>query len=266
MAKCPKCRDGRPHHFPHNLTGYAYHSCRCEICTRAANNFARRSERGKKILAAAEQDQRRQKPRADRRQYLREYYRANRERILLYCRGHGRTLEEGRKYRDDNRESIAAYKREYYKANRERMRELNRAWCARNADRRSESAYRYGQRNGDYLRKQSKKKNERRKAIPSPRDGQPYTAEDDITIMRDDLRLTEMCSLLGRSYSSIGSRRRRLREQIGHIAPDTSLDAPRRRRSVAAHRPRNDEPARNDEPRTEREWDEWLSQSKRSRW
>jgi hypothetical protein len=74
----------------------------------------------------------------------------------------------------------------------------------------------YHERNRAYRLRRSHRYYANRAEIPTPRGGRPWTAADDAVVLDDELFLTEMCYLLGRSYSAVNNRRvllRRRREE-----------------------------------------------------
>lgn len=90
-----------------------------------------------------------------------------------------RKREEGRRRRE-NPESAA------------QLYEYQAQWC---------------ERNRDYVRRQAVKQRQRYDEIPGPRDGSQWTPAETAIAMRDDLTLTEMCYMLGRSYNSVSNHR-----------------------------------------------------------
>jgi len=108
-------------------------------------------------------------------------------------------LEQKRGYYERNRDQIREYARDYRKHNRERIAEQERD---------------HRERNREYLQRRDARKRQRRKRIPSPRNGQRWTPAEDAIVMRDDIWLTEACYMIGRSYSSVATRRRKLRREL----------------------------------------------------
>lgn len=73
----------------------------------------------------------------------------------------------------------------------------------------------YYQRNHEHLLQTSAERSQRRKSIPAPRNGKKWTPAEDATVMRDDLSVTEMAYLIGRSYKAV----------VGHRAKLANTDA-----------------------------------------
>lgn len=67
------------------------------------------------------------------------------------------------------------------------------------------------QRNRDYVLNRGRDRNKRLSAIPGPRNYNPWTPDEDVIVMRDDLSTVEKAFILGRSYYSVSGRRGRLR-------------------------------------------------------
>jgi hypothetical protein len=117
--------------------------------------------------------------------------------------------------RPEVRERCRAYGREYWQ--RPEVRESRRKYQQRPEvrERQYDWQWEFRERNRAYFQRQQRQQALRRKEIPSPRNGLPYTAAEDAIVMRDDISIKEICYLLGRSYSSVVVRRSLLRRKAG---------------------------------------------------
>jgi hypothetical protein len=100
------------------------------------------------------------------------------------------------KYGARTREHLLEWQREYDERHREYINEQRRE---------------YRERHREYFNWQVRRHREKMKGIPSPRNGTRWTRAEDAIVMRDDLSLTEMCYMLGRSYDSVSYRRQFLK-------------------------------------------------------
>lgn len=134
------------------------------------------------------------------RDYQARYREANPDRVRAnYTR-----------WREANSDSGRAYHHEYYLANRESEMERHRE---------------YYRANREYLRRLGKKFAAGRASIPGPNNGSRWTPDDDATVSRNDLSLTEICYILGRSYPAVRGRRERIqarRWRRGQLLRDAS--------------------------------------------
>jgi hypothetical protein len=168
------------------------------------------------------------------REYRRAYYEANRgdrkRRVLLSDdERREKQRERNRNYRQANLERLREYSRIKGKENRERHRGYERAYAERNRDKRNEygrSRYRenrehvlercraYRDANRDYRARQlADKMKKLAVAIPAPRSNEKWTPAEDAIAARSDLTIVECCYMLGRSYSSVHTRRSRMRKK-----------------------------------------------------
>ena len=74
-----------------------------------------------------DEDIRKNRPRADRTEWFREYYRKNKEHILQVGKQYRKKnrdvlREKAKAYREKNREAIAAKHKAWYQANKERIK------------------------------------------------------------------------------------------------------------------------------------------------
>ena len=66
-------------------------------------------------------------------------------------------------------------------------------------------------RNREYRNRQlARAKARRKEGLPVTRYGEPWTRGEDAVVSRDDITLTEMCYMTGRSYEAVSMRRRLL--------------------------------------------------------
>jgi len=197
-ARCKKCRSGIDHEYTHGGTGgyaYQYHQCRCEICIEGQRNRSRDYvERNRDAVAERN----------------REYYEAHRDAIA----------EQKRRWHAANRDAIRKRHREYNEANRDALLEQKRRYY--DTHRETEGArgrkYRNDPDTREYLRRQARKQAQRRKSIPGPRNGLPWTPADDAIVCDGEYSLVEMCYRLGRSYPAVSGRRGTLRQRGEDVA------------------------------------------------
>jgi len=245
--RCKKCRAGIAHEYRHGITGYNSHGCRCDVCVRVYNGYARawkakhrdKINRRNRAHAAAHREENRQKSRA--------YYAEHRDEITQRRRAYEAEHRDERnrtagKWRQANRDKINRQQRDRRNANlaearrkgreydrahrgernrkgRERARANNAAGKPQQrqypmtpeaaARKRFTNKERY-RRNREYIRQRAKKAREQLKQIPDTHPNTWWTPEEDAILLRDDLSLLEMCYLTGRSYGGVGSRRNRL--------------------------------------------------------
>jgi hypothetical protein len=121
--------------------------------------------------------------------------------------------EYQRKWRERNRQHARRRDRDYYQRNRERIAEQTRDYDERNRDRITERQREYRERNRDYVTRRQQRERLRRKEIPAPRNGTCWTPAEDAIVGRDDISLTEMCYMTGRSYGAVSKRRELLRRK-----------------------------------------------------
>lgn len=191
MTTCRKCAEGTPHSFEHGtVSGYGYHQCPCDLCVDAWNDYQHKWLAARPGYKARQQALWRARNLERRRKWDREY---------------------ARKYRSDpvNRARVRQIQRESHQRNREarnaKNRELHSRRQYKTPDQVREESARY--------RKTQKYRDQaaRRASIPGPRNREPWTAEDDAVVIRDDISVREMCFLLGRTYNQVETRRRKVR-------------------------------------------------------
>lgn len=121
-------------------------------------------------------------------------------RIKYYDEG-GR--EAKREYRIMNADEINSQTRKRYHDNNIQQRERAANYRCRNRDYKNSA---------DIQRRRAKAAE-----IPTPRAWTRWSAAEDATVKRDDVTLTEICYMLGRSYWAVMTRRQKLRNtnQIG---------------------------------------------------
>jgi len=242
-ARCKKCRSGIDHEYTHGGTGgyaYQYHQCRCEICIEGQRNRSRDyvernrdavAERNREYYEAhrdAIAEQKRRWHAANRdaiRERQHEYYDANRDALLerqheYYDANRDALLERQRRWHAANRDAIRKRHREYNEANRDALLEQKRRYY--DTHRETEGArgrkYRNDPDTREYLRRQARKQAQRRKSIPGPRNGLPWTPADDAIVCDGEYSLVEMCYRLGRSYPAVSGRRGTLRQRGEDVA------------------------------------------------
>lgn len=125
------------------------------------------------------------------------------------------------------RSEVRAHRREYQREYtqrpevRQRLRKYKRQWHQRPEVRAREYRYKSGpksyetsrawyERNRDYIARRGKVDRERRRQIPAPRAGEQWSAAEYAIIAREDITLTEMCYMLGRSYAAVAIQRAKL--------------------------------------------------------
>lgn len=103
-----------------------------------------------------------------------------------------------------------AHQREKKRLAIKRTRQLSRERQQRREtgrERRYDNQLRWRERNLDYVRRQARKAKEKRKEIPGPRNGEPWTPAENAIALRDDLTITEMCYMLERGYIAVCAHR-----------------------------------------------------------
>lgn len=159
--------------FSHGLHGYIRYGCRCEACLAAYSEYCTSESV---------------------REYHRNYVNENRSKVNTTARIAARRrrsrdplfdAEAQQRYRDGNREKLAARWRSYYEANRDRERVRSKRKRARRASMK----------------------------IPKTRHGMPWSASEDVVVMDLSLTITESAYILGRSYESVSKRRAVIRNR-----------------------------------------------------
>lgn len=187
------------HEFTPENTGFTSQGRYCLACNAEYRRTHRRVALTGEALErkrAWDREYRRTHRDTRRRRYAEdpEYRRRELERHARRGYGAAATPEAraARRLRDRGRPR-ARRRTPYVHPNPEAERARRRAWRQSPAARRREALLR---------------------AIPAPRNWQPWTAEDDAVVVRDDISQVEMAYLLGRSYAAVSGRRSKVR--FGH--------------------------------------------------
>ena len=80
----------------------------------------------------------------DKKEYMKEYYKKNREKIN----------ENHRKYYEQNKEKLKETSHNYYVKNKDKMRDSNKEWIKNNKQRFRELCYKSRKKRADNLRQQ----------------------------------------------------------------------------------------------------------------
>lgn len=221
MSRCRKCAEGIYHSFEHGQSNsYEYHGCRCKDCSLAESERARQYRISNADYVREGKRRYYEKNRREILEHMREYRTANREQILETKNRHYDTNRDriNKKRRKDylsNRKVILARNRKYHAANREKIKHQHANYYAINREACRNQHRKYRLAHPSYHVGQDRKKRERRKSIPAPRHKSPWTAADDVIILRNDISYIEMAYLLGRTYKAVDKRRQKLRNRIG---------------------------------------------------
>lgn len=129
--------------------------------------------------------------------------------------------ENGRRKYAANREHIQKQAKARYNADPERHQQYQRDWRRVNLEQAKASHERSRQKRraaGAILqdprtkRRGNRRSRERLSLIPGPRNGLPWTPEEDAIVVQDT-SLVAICYRVGRSYSAVRGRRHRLQKQ-----------------------------------------------------
>lgn len=160
-----------------------------------------------------------------RREYFRRYREENLDERLEYERRYreensDKKREYVRRYYKENRDKERARKRIYYEENRDKERERHHRYHEENRNKVLDSKRRYREENRDILNQGKKSRYAqytRTSNLLTSKKGVPYSPEEDALILADNGMTTYQKAIeLGRTYQSVGSRKRRLRALANH--------------------------------------------------
>ena len=181
MKTCTKCRETKPLiEFSRKSRNKDGLGSNCKLCHNNRQRGYRKANRDK-IL-----------------ERKREYYEANRDKILI-CK---------REYREANWDA----RREYHEANRDKILEYHRLYHEDNRDKILERKREYYEAVSTQI--SARRRGEQRtSARNATHHHQPWSAAEDLIAGRADLTLKEVAHMLGRSISSVTTRRHRIRSR-----------------------------------------------------
>lgn len=187
-SRCVRCWQGEPCGFTHGSTGYEYHRCRCDICTVAHRNTARKYRRmyvdTYAAIAARARAKQTDEQRAARTQASQEWHERN---------PRARAQSSKRKRARDARLPVRR---------RGPWTPEDRATIMRDDMSMVEIAAMIG-RSVVAVTSMRQSIREGRIPVDSPGGHRPYTPDEDAVIMRRDLSRAEKAALIGRSVHSV---------------------------------------------------------------
>ena len=122
--------------------------------------------------------------------------------------------EHNRKYREENREKVAEYGRKYREENREKVIEYNRKYREANREEVAEKKRRYYEANHDYVTATARRHRSHMSELNKDAKARAWSMAETELVMRTDLSLIEIASLLGRTYRSVIGRRELERKNL----------------------------------------------------
>lgn len=217
--------------FVHGASAYTNHKCRCDVCKlgKSKQNREYRELNREKLLRDAK------RRREENPEYMRRYREEHKDEIrqkTQYWRK--RNLEKVRQQHqrsyDKHRDKRIAKTKEWYENNRakaalyhkkrnakddgEASRVRSRQWYEENRARAAayHRALRETPEGQAAARRRSAQFAHRVSAIPSDRNGEPWTLAEFAIVKRDDLSVIEMAAILHRSYGSVSGARASLKK------------------------------------------------------
>lgn len=93
----------------------------------------------------------------ERREYDKQYYEANKDKVKEYYQANkDKKREYDKQYHEANKEKKSKQKKQYYQANKEKLREYNKQWKLDNKDKIKEKRKKYREANKDKVKEQRK--------------------------------------------------------------------------------------------------------------
>lgn len=212
MAKCKKCVEGVPHEFNHGRTGYTHHDCRCDQCETASRDYHRRRYRENTSRCAPCR-------RGDRDHFQHGYagftnHGCRCEICVMAKRDYTRNYHMRRKQIDpDYMPKRREQQRGRYAKNREEMQNYDRQRRETDAYKERRSAYWSEYATSYSARRSRERQSQIEKLVFGDRVGVPWTPEDDLIAIRNDLKEIEKAAILGRTVGSVRGRRQLLRRR-----------------------------------------------------
>lgn len=114
------------------------------------------------------------------------------------------------KWRQENPDKIRAGKKKWKDENPDRVVEYQRQWRMDNADLIAEYRQKYYEENRERYIESTRKFSQAKKAetgASATNKGKPWTDEERALLLREDISITEMSKMLGRTYASVAMQR-----------------------------------------------------------
>lgn len=119
-----------------------------------------------------------------------------------------RMAQQRRTYRVNNRTLVARLSRGYHQRNQQKEADRKRAYALENREQIAERNRAYRQANREQVHERKRVRAKRvNEAIQPTRKGQRWSDAEDAIVVRDDVGIVEICSMLSRTYHSVMSRR-----------------------------------------------------------